>query len=87
MRVGDEDLLDELYLFVKARAEERIRKAHGQDMWALQSARSHLRWLQSSYASAKRMWHGVTPTIDYFREVAMRHRDHPDYRPEWTIEK
>jgi hypothetical protein len=82
---ADIELLEELYAFAKDRAQDRIRKAHSQDAVALRSAREHLRWLQWTYAEAMQSDVKAVAAIDYFCELAMRHKDHPDYQAGWRL--
>jgi hypothetical protein len=83
---ADLSLLDEIYNFCMARERERANgEVAGMDWEQRHSAQTNLRLYQELRMDIRaRPWTGADG-IDYFRAKAMRYREHPDYRPEWTL--
>ena len=83
---ADIDLLEEVYWFARARAEEKTQK-RGMDEERVAYYRDDLRRLQWAYAEAKQdpRTPVVAAAIDLLRKAAMRDQDHPDYDPLWTL--
>ena len=83
---AEPELLDELYRFCVSRASERATAALGHDPRARRHAQITLQILLEMRLSVLNRPESGDAAIDYLRRYAMADRDHPDFKPEWTIQ-
>ena len=75
--------VEQLYEFVRTRAEERLALAERHDADRVSKERAALRTLESMYALGRRSEDMASCAITYFRVRAMRDAQHPDFLGEW----
>lgn len=86
MTGADMELLEELYAFCLARAQEKADGKHGHlDGAGLPNAQAAIEMLQHVRTEANADPARVTQSIDLLRLYALRDRSHPNYKPEWCI--
>jgi hypothetical protein len=75
--------VEQLYGFVRARAQERLEEAARVDEDGLPAVSTVLRTLESMYALGRSSDAMASCAITYFRVRAMRDAHHPDFLGEW----
>ena len=75
--------VEQLYVFARTRAEERLAHAERHDADRVSKERAALRTLESMYALGRRSEDMASCAITYFRVRAMRDAQHPDFLGEW----
>lgn len=83
---ADPDLLEEVYVFARARAMERTQ-GKSLDVVHRRVLTDQLRHLEWAYVEAKKAGTSaaLAAAIDVCRKAAMRDSKHPDYDPLWTL--